>query len=185
MSVIFSVSLFFMSFVPLWISIVFIDIKSIVSGGAIGLEIISIIMIILHSLISGFVLWNELKSKPRSGEKVYKLISCSEEKSISTEYLLSYILPLFAFDFTRWDQMVLFLVFYSTLAFLCIRHNYFSVNIILEIFRYRFYSCSIENEDHIIIDKIVIARCRMELIKGTDICLSSVNNEYSILRAEY
>ena len=160
----------------------FIDIKSIVAGGTITTEIASIIIIILHSLVSSYTLWKELKSGPRSGKKAYKLISCSEEKSISSEYLLSYILPLFAFDFTQWDQMVLFLIFYATLAFLCIRHNYFSINVILEIFRYRFYSCSLENEDQVIINKIVIARRKMELIKGTDICLSSVNNEYSILR---
>ena len=43
MSVIFSASLFFMSFVPLWISILFIDVKSIVTGGEIRTEVISII----------------------------------------------------------------------------------------------------------------------------------------------
>ena len=129
MSVIFSASLFFMSFVPLWISILFIDVKSIVTGGEIRTEVISIIII------------------------VYRLVSCSEEKSVSAEYLLSYILPLFAFDFTQWDQVVLFLIFYVTLAFLCIRHNYFSINVILEVCHYRFYSCTLENEDHISIEK--------------------------------
>ena len=183
MSIFFLASLFFLSFAPLWISILFIDVKSIVAGGEIRAEVVSIIIIVVHALVSSFVLWNELKSKPRSGEKVYKLVSCSEEKSISAEYLLPYILPLFAFDFTQWDQLVLFLIFYATLASLCIRHNHFSVNVILEIFRYRFYSCSIENEDHVVIDKRVIARCKLELMNGTDICLSSINNEYSILRS--
>jgi len=98
MSVIFSASLFFMSFVPLWISILFIDVKSIVTGGEIRTEVISIIIIVTHAFISGCILWNELRPKQRSGEKVYRLVSCSEEKSISAEYLLSYILPLFAFD---------------------------------------------------------------------------------------
>lgn len=182
MSIVFSVSLFFMSFIPLWISILFVDIKSIITGGEIWTEIISIAIIAMHSLISVYVLWSELKSKPRSGEKIYKLVSSSEEKSISAEYLLSYILPLFAFDFTQWDQVILFLIFYATLTFLCIRHNYFSVNVILEICQYRFYSCTLENEDSVSIERKVIARCKMELMNGTDICLSSVNNEYSILR---
>lgn len=153
MSVIFSASLFFMSFVPLWISILFIDVKSIVTGGEIRTEVISIIIIVTHAFISGYILWNELRPKQRSGEKVYSLVSCSEEKSVSAEYLLSYILPLFAFDFTQWDQVVLFLIFYVTLAFLCIRHNYFSINVILEVCHYRFYSCTLENEDHISIEK--------------------------------
>ena len=51
MSVIFSASLFFMSFVPLWISILFIDVKSIVTGGEIRTEVISIIIIVTHAFI--------------------------------------------------------------------------------------------------------------------------------------
>lgn len=57
------------------------------------------------------------------------------------EYLLSYILPLFAFDFTVWNGVVLFLIFFTILGFLCIKHNYFSVNIILEMAEFRFYNC--------------------------------------------
>ena len=182
MSMVFSASLFFLSFVPLWVSIIFIDIMSMLSGGSVCTEIISIAIILLHSLISGFVLWTVLRSKPRSGLKIYKLVSAVEEKSISAEYLLSYILPLFAFDFTQWDQVVLFLIFYATLAFLCIRHNFFSVNVILEICQYRFYECTLKNEDGITIEKKVIAKRQLELINGTDICLSSVNNEYCIFR---
>lgn len=101
MSIIFSVSLFFLSFAPLWISIVFIDAKNIVTGRDTWVEVVSIIIITIHAIVSSLILWNELKLKQRSGEKIYKLVSCSEEKSISAEYLLSYILPLFAFDFTQ------------------------------------------------------------------------------------
>lgn len=60
--------------------------------------------------------------------------------------------------------------------------NIDSINVILEVCHYRFYSCTLENEDHISIEKKIISKCRMELMKGTDICLTSVNNEYSILR---
>lgn len=73
MSVIFSVSLFFMSFVPLWISILFIDVKSIVTGGEIRTEVISIIIIVTHAIISGYILWNELRQKQRSGKKFIDL----------------------------------------------------------------------------------------------------------------
>ena len=69
MSVIFSASLFFMSFVPLWISILFIDVKSIVTGGEIRTEVISIIIIVIHAFISGCILWNELRPKQKNGEK--------------------------------------------------------------------------------------------------------------------
>lgn len=43
---------------------------------------------------------------------------------ITAEYLLSYILPLFAFDFTKWDEVVKFLIFFLTFSYLCIRHGH-------------------------------------------------------------
>ncbi|MBQ1502206.1 MAG: hypothetical protein IIZ45_06305, partial [Firmicutes bacterium] len=36
------------------------------------------------------------------GTTPHKVLSATEEKTITAEYLLSYILPLFAFDFTQW-----------------------------------------------------------------------------------
>lgn len=180
MSTIFSVSLFFLSFTPLWVSILFIDVKSIINGGEICTEILSVIAILLLSVFCGFIVWNALRSKLRSGEKKYKLTRSSEEKSISAEYLLSYILPLFAFDFTQWDNVILFMIFWVTLAFLCVRHNYFSVNVLLELLQYRFYDCELENEDGIAITKKVITQKHLEIMVGTDITLVSVNNEYSV-----
>mgnify|MGYP000320977530 FL=1 len=61
---------------------------------------------------------------------------------ITAEYLLSYILPLFAFDFTKWDEVVKFLIFFLTFGYLCIKHNSFSVNIVLELLGYKMYDCN-------------------------------------------
>ena len=94
------------------------------------------------------------------GTHTYVLKEVEEEKIISTEFLLSYVLPLFAFDFTKWDQVILFLIFYITMSFLCIRHNHFSVNIVLEFLHYRFYNCVIENDDKIRIDTKIISKNR-------------------------
>ena len=98
---------FFMSFVPLWISILFIDVKSIVTGGEIRTEVISIIIIVTHAFISGYILWNELRPKQRSGVKMFIGLYPGLRRKIlfQPKYLLSYILPLFAFDFTQWDQV--------------------------------------------------------------------------------
>ena len=50
----------------------------------------------------------------KSNESGYcrKVISAQEEKTITAEFLLSYILPLFTFDFRTWDGVFLFLIFY-------------------------------------------------------------------------
>lgn len=117
--------------------------------------------------------------KNADGSQEYTIDDIEEEKALSAEYLLSYILPLFAFDFTVWHQVVLFLVFFFVLAFLCIRHNYFSVNILLELFGYRFYRCTLQNEDGVSISKVVISKERLLNRKTERILIHPINNEYS------
>ena len=96
----------------------------------------SVLAILILSIISLVIFALSFNKKNMSGAQEYIIDSVEEEKAISAEYLLSYILPLFAFDFTVWHQVALFLVFFFVLAFLCIRHNYFSVNILLELSGY-------------------------------------------------
>ena len=116
----------------------------------------------------------------KNGAQEFTIESVEEEKTITAEYLLSYILPLFAFDFTIWHQVVLFLIFFFVLAFLCIRHNYFSVNILLEIFGYRFYRSGLRNEDGILVSKVIITKERLLNRKAEKILVRPINNEYSI-----
>lgn len=116
----------------------------------------------------------------RAGRSEYNLKSVKEEKTITAEYLLSYILPLFAFDFTLWNEVVLFLIFFITFGFLCIRHNYFSVNIILELANFRFYQCELENEDGVVIEKRIISHRKLNGFKGENILVKSLNNEYML-----
>lgn len=90
-------------------------------------------------LISCVVIYHE-KHKHRREGSTKQTIKGAREKNITAEFLLPYILPLFAFDFILWNQVVLFLVFFVTLGYLCIRHNYYSVNIVLEIVGYCFFN---------------------------------------------
>ena len=90
------------------------------------------------------------------------------------------ILPLFAFDFTVWSEVVLFLVFFFVFAFLSIRHSHFSVNILLELMNYRFYSCELKNEDGISISKTVICQEILSARIGETILVRPINNEYAV-----
>lgn len=181
MSRIFSLSLYHTSFAPLWISILFIDIKSCIENQSNRwTELISIGCILISCLIALIVLMVELCTNGKEGTTPNTVISATEEKSITAEYLLSYILPLFAFDFTQWSQVVLFLIFYLILGFLCIRHNYFSVNIILEIANYRFYACKVKNEDGQEIEQRILSHRRITGCVGETLYLKSLNNEYKL-----
>ena len=181
MSIITGFCMFFLAFAPLWISVLFIDIKSICEGNPnIWTEIISVSLLLSVSVISMIVLMCELAPLNTTGQQEYRIISAKEEKTITAEYLLSYILPLFAFDFTVWNEVVLFLVFFLVLAFLSIRHNYFSVNIVLELMCYRFYSCELENEDGVSISKIVVCKGSLSAQIGSAILARAINNDYIV-----
>ena len=181
MSKIFSLCLYHTSFAPLWISILFIDIKSCIENPSNRwTEYISIGCILISCLIALIVLLAALCANGKEGTTPVKIVSATEEKSITAEYLLSYILPLFAFDFTQWSQVILFLIFYLTLGFLCIRHNYFSINIILEIANFRFYTCMVENEDGKNKEQRILSHRRLNGCIGETLYLKSLNNEYKL-----
>lgn len=181
MSIIVSFSIFYLSFFPLWISILFIDIKSICERGTcIWTEIISVALILAVSVATYIVLIFKLNPKDASNSQEYTITRAEEEKTITAEFFLSYILPLFAFDFTTWSEVILFLIFFAILAFLSIRHSYFSVNVLLELMNYRFYSCDLENEDGILIRKTLICKETLSAQIGETILSRSINNEYFV-----
>ncbi len=181
MSVFSSFSMFFLSFTPLWVSVLFLDIQSIIENKTpLYTEWISICVIVTLSILSGFILSQSLQVKKRTGIQKYHLIHVEEQKSIATEYLLSYILPLFTFNFTVWDEVVLFLVYFLTLGYLCIKHNQLSVNIVLELFQYRFYQCEMETEDNYRVTRYIISREKLINHKNETISIRPLNNEYSL-----
>ena len=181
MSIAAGFSMYFLSFLPLWISVLFIDIKSIAEVQPhIWTERISVILILVMTFISLVVLMVSMNSRNKNGSQVYTIIEVKEEKAITAEFLLSYILPLFAFDFTVWDGVVQFLIFFLVLAFLSIRHSHFSVNILLELLKYRFYSCKLKNSDGVEIDKTIICQQTLSAQRGKKIRIRSLNNEYSV-----
>lgn len=137
-------------------------------------------MLLLLVVLCFFLEINRKLRKGKEGTQPNIIIEAKEEKTITTEYLLSYILPLFAFDFTQWDGVVLFLLFFIVLGFLCIRHNNFYLNIILEIVNYRFYSCKCINEDGQKTMLIIISCRKLNNCIGDEIYLKALNNELKL-----
>lgn len=180
LSKIVSIALYCTSFLPLWISVLFIDVKNIITCDTnIMTEIISLICILVMLGISLVVLWLSFSNSKGNKEGVseYTLISAKEEKTISIEYLLSYILPLVAFDFGKWDEVILFLIFFIILGYLCIKHNYLTLNIVLDLAHYNMYNCTLKNEDNIEIELSVLSRRKLNGQLGGKINLKPLNNE--------
>ena len=84
MSLILSFCIFYLSFTPLWISVVFVDIMSIVKcSPTIWTEKISIVLILIVFILSMLFLYFGLKGRNGDNVEKYTLKSAYEEKSIT------------------------------------------------------------------------------------------------------
>lgn len=181
MSAIKSFSLFYLSLTPLWLSIGFINGKSLFDNTTnIYTEIISILVMTIAMIFSVIVVVVFIRKDCKTSVQPFTLKSIKEEKIITAEYVLTYVLPLFAFDFTTWYGVILFLLFYFVLVFLHVRHNRLGANIILELFGFCYYECELENEDGICIKKNIIGRKSLLCKKNHQINVKPINNEYYI-----
>lgn len=135
MNKIFKTAMFFTAFIPLWFTVVFIDGMSIAdkTNTTIGAEIAGISGIVAGLIISGIVIVGSMKGIRKESFKKYKILSVQQEKGITSEFLLSYILPLFAFDFTKWVSLAEFLIYFLILMFLCVRNNNVYANLFFEV----------------------------------------------------
>lgn len=179
MDTLFSMSLYYLSFTPLWLTVLFIDIKSIFENQKdIYTEIISVTFIILFGIICFFYLKSKLHISEKDTINEYELTEVDECKTITSEFLLSYILPLFAFDFTIWNAAVEFLAFFIVFGYLCIRHNVFSANIVIELLHYKMYKCILLSKDDKKISRTVISKNELKVCCGKTIGICVFNNDF-------
>lgn len=181
MSIFFLLSLFFLSYLPLWICIFFKDFMSIFqSRPYIATEIISMICILICIILSYIVVYRSLHKKTLEDSSSVTLVVAKEEKMLSAEYICTFILPLLVFDFTIWQDVVLFLIFWGALGCLCVRHNYYSMNVSLEFMGYHLYRCCFMNNRAKVIEKFIISKQRLNVIVGDDIHILALNNDCSL-----
>lgn len=179
MSKLFSASLYFLSFMPLWVSVVFTNLKSIFTAKInLYTEYISIFLIVCGLTLSLACIKSNLKNSGLEGADLFILKNCNKHKTITAEFLLSYILPLFAFDFTLWDKVILFLIFFVTLGYLCIKHNYFSANIVLELLNFSVYHCEVENTDKKVLSVNIISNNQLTLLSEDKFHAKTLNNDF-------
>lgn len=182
MSKVKSFCLFFTSYFPLWVSILFIDIKSIIeNSNYVTTEWISVILIAVMLIISFCVLIGMFSKTQRDSQTLQKLVlsEVQKQKSVTVEFVLAFIVPLIAFDFTRWYGALLFAFFFFLLSFLCMKHSFISVNIVLEIANYRYFTCKLIDNGKTV-ERIVISKESLPSMINNKIRLKRINNEYAI-----
>ncbi len=178
MSKIFSLSMYFLSFMPLWIIILFVDVKSLLEGtDHKHTEIVSIVVILCGVFFSMIIQKYELGIRDGTSD-MFIILEVEECKTMTTDYLIANVLPLIAFDFTQWDEVLKFMIIFLLIGYLCVRHNIFSVNIFMELMNYKQYDCRLVNEDNIEISRRVISKNALTMKKGNWISVRQINNEY-------
>ena len=145
--------MFITSFMPLWISMIISDIWTIVESGikiwrdeeSIYFNILNIckenLVCIVVILIIGILMLTSIISinsflndkKKNNQPPRIKIKKAVRANKLSSEFLLAYILPMIAFDFAELKSVILFVVYFGMLAFLCIRNSNVYTNIWLEI----------------------------------------------------
>lgn len=177
----FQMSMYYLSFTPLWITVVLMDVFSIINKEQpLWTEYISIPLVIFVFVICVYVIKNGLNPSKRDNSQEYQLEEAKEEKFLVAEFLMSFVLPLFAFDFTKHQSVILFLVFFLIFGWLCIRHNYFCVNIVVEIMGYRVYDCDYLTFDEVLVTKKILSKRPLKECSGTIIRIKNLNNDYML-----
>ncbi len=172
------------SFFPLWISILFTNFISIFykKSDTIITEIISVLIILIIIIVSIF---NILKINKLEKFKSLENIQIEEvtlEKTITVEYLLSYVLPLFAFDFTLWFDCVKFLIYFFCIGYLSIKNANVYSNIFLEILGYKIYRCKGKMYSKKEKEIYIISKENLLFEKDTTLNVLELNNPFYIYK---
>lgn len=72
-------------------------------------------------------------------------------KEVNSTYLLTYIMPLIAFDFSKTQDCISFLILFIAIMAMYIKYNMIFLNPVLEIFGYTYYSYENELGDKIVL----------------------------------
>ncbi|MDF2944398.1 MAG: hypothetical protein K0S01_3256 [Herbinix sp.] len=175
-------NMFFTSFLPLWISIIVSDFWSIgktiydlvnspdnptISIGTLFIntviELVTIIVLIVYSVISVYSINKTIKNQKSAPNHFHGTITRAKRANkLTAEFLLAYILPMIAFDYSDLKSIVLFLIYFSVLTYLCIRNSNIYTNIYLEFKGYRMYECDITcnvlGKEHPYTDSLIFSK---------------------------
>lgn len=180
MNKLFKYSAFFVSYTPLWASILYVDFMSLLYHKTPNrwTEMISITLIVLAYVISVINMVRTLKGMSKENSEKLRITDVHEQKTAALEYVLTFVLPMFAFEFTQWESCILFAIYFLTLLILCSKHNLLFANMVFEVLNYRFYDVAVQNGHGKSVDREVISKQHLENMKEEDIYLRSMNNGF-------
>ena len=145
----------------------------------ITVEWLALIIIFLCMIICCILFRRIICSAEIEEGRMYQIINLKPLKWISSEYLLSYVIPLIAFDFTKWQDMAKFLVLWGFLFYLCLRYWQMPVAW-LGVIGYYATECKLNTLDGQTIYKTIISKKPLVQMQGDSIFLNDIDNEHMI-----
>ena len=183
----FHACLYYLSFLPLWILIIINEIFRMISAGSVfKFSIFLITVLLLLVVYSCLVVFTKFDSRKKVNTRVVSNMTAKEDKFSVAEFMMSFVFPFWAFDFSTFQGMISFSVIFLSLGFLCIKHRYFCCNIVLEIWGYRIYECeytSCVNSTEII-KKKVLCKKNLQRCLGNNLIEKNLSNDYSLIIVE-
>lgn len=176
---------FIMSYLPLWVIVCFECIVSIIEKDQpLYTEWLALFIVVpivtCNLLLFSIILHKALKERGLQ----YKVVETKPLKKISSEYLLSYVIPLIAFDFTQWQDMIKFLIIWGFLFLLCWRFWQMPIAW-LSMLGFFVSECDLETYDGQLIQKIIISRKPLSRIKGELVTIADIDNSQAIQIGEH
>lgn len=133
----------FLSFFPLWLSILVSCLESVFRRNQpIRTEILLICFVSAMFAVSGFGVRNVFCKRPPVDEVEKKtVVWCEKQKGVTSDFILACVLPLYTFDFTKWCSVLQFGFVIGSILLLYARHYGCPPNVVLECFGYSCFKC--------------------------------------------
>ena len=180
---------FFVSMLPLWISILvkycfkiyyYIENRDVAKITFCQIvtrcQFIFALFVIITFLLSYVSLIKYLNDFNDYMDEIKVFKSVSRGRTLTLGFVITYVLPLFAFNFWQFEGLILFLVYFFTLSILVIKNRVFDGNIVLECMGFNFYKCKIDNSDEIcVVSKREIEKnieYQVKFINQNDVCVA-------------
>lgn len=134
-----------LSFLPLWGSILIACIQSVVNRNQpIGTELALLVAVPAVLVIFGLEIsriFRDRKPPPEDFEEGLVVAQCVKQKTVTTEYILACVLPLYTFNFTNWCSVLQFTTVIGTIVLLYAKYYELPPNIVLELMGYSRFKC--------------------------------------------
>lgn len=138
-----SFQLSFLAFTPLWLSALAVCGQSLTfRSQPIITEIGLSAFILAMFAISSFGAWRAFHKVPPVDELDGPiLLRFEKQRTVTTDFILACVLPLYTFDFTKWCSVLQFSLIMGSILILYAKYYGFPPNVVLEICQYSCFKC--------------------------------------------